>query len=78
MSPLDHHDAGKLLDYALRLRLAGHSIGDAAARKRFIRRARTVEKRALLLLGADSGFGAALPPEIRPSGPQPTAPSLTT
>jgi hypothetical protein len=67
MSSLDRHEAGKLLDYALRLRLAGHSIKDVEARKSFIRRAKTLEKRALLLLGADTGFQASLPPEIRPS-----------
>jgi len=67
MSSLDRHDAGQLLDYALRLRLAGHSIGNAELGKPFIRRAKALEKRALLLLGADTKFKASLPAEIRPS-----------
>jgi len=66
MSSLNRHDAGQLLDYALRLRLAGHSVGHADLKKPFIRRAKAVEKRALLLLGADSKFGMSLQPEIRP------------
>jgi len=67
MSHLDRHDAGQLLDYALRLRLAGHAVKGTKAKKPFLRRAKTLEKRALLLLGSTARFEAVLPASIQPS-----------
>lgn len=61
MTTLNRHDAGQLLDYALRLRLAGHSVRQSALKKRFLKRATTIEKRALLLLSTDHKFESILP-----------------
>ena len=65
MSSLDRHDAGQLLDLALRLRLAGHQLKGANARNSFIRQAKTLERRALQLLSDNRRFEASLPPELR-------------
>jgi len=65
MSSLDRHDAGQLLDLALRLRLAGHQLKGANARNSLIRQAKTLERRALQLLSDNRRFEASLPPELR-------------
>ena len=67
MSTLNRHDASQLLDYALRLRLAGHAIKHQDTKKQFVRRAKALEKRALLLLGDDARFETKLPFETRAS-----------
>lgn len=65
MASLDRHDAGQLLDLALRLRLAGHQLKGANAKNPFLRRARVLEKRALQLLSADRRFETSLQDELR-------------